>query len=663
MAYDSSIPSAIVIGNSVRDSPIDPIVPQFLEDSSTLVEEFLQLNKTFANTAFAAAQSAIASLSAGAFPSNLPDPPDPVDVLSTAFFGTGLNFGQAPAVHTLEQSSIAPFSPATIVIDDLADEILPYVPIITGVSIPDAPVAQTVTMPTVPTVTTDFNVPDAPASTYGTAPALVSYELPIYVPPVLPLFNEAAPTFDTTPPSPYIQWVEPVYSSDIQDQIKIVLGEMLDGGTGLPEPVERAIWQRGREREDDRSDQEVAAAMSQWTTRGFSHPPGQLNNQIIVLRDMTGRKVNELSREVMTKQADLEQKNRQFAVQYGIDYERVFTAVFLAVVDRNFQIAKFTVESQIQLYNMMVTSFNVEQQIFAQKILLYKAQLDAALYDIKAFEAEVSAYKAGAEMNVAMTQAYAEQVKAYSHEVDAYSSLVKAETEKANLQRITVELYKAQVEGVVAQIQAQREVFLAYDSKIKGETSKVQLEEANSRAYTAQVQAIGEKAMIIVKQADANISRDRLNLDWNIANMQRITTLNGQQVSLAQTELAAFEAVNRKAETKYRAELEGERATLQTQIELGKLQIAKYEVLSSQWKTKVQEIIQMAEINAASLRSAGQIAGTMAAGAMAASHVSAGLSATGTATQHSSRAVSDETKHSEVYNSNYDVRHNYEHKV
>ena len=663
MAYDSSVPSAIVIGNSVRDSPIDPIVPQFLEDSSNLVEEFLQLNKTFANTAFSAAQSAIDSLSTASFPQNLPDPPDPVAIISSASLGSDLSFDEVPVIQTLDQSPVAPFTPATIVIDDLTDEIPAYVPIITGVSIPDPPTVQPVTMPAVPTVSTEFNVPDAPDSNFGTAPALVSYDLPIYVPPVLPLFNEAAPTFDAIPPSPVIDWTEPVYSSDIQDQIKVVLGEMLDGGTGLPAAVERAIWERGREREDDRSEQEVAAAMSQWTTRGFSHPPGQLNNQIIVLRDMTGRKVNELSREVMTKQADLEQKNRQFAVQYGIDYERVFTAVFLAVVDRNFQIAKFTVESQIQLYNMLVTSFNVEQQIFAQKVLVYKTQLDAAFYDIKAFEAEVGAYKAGAEMNVAMTQAYAEQVKAYSHEVDAYNSLVKAETEKANLQRVKVELYKAQVDGVVAEIQAQREVFMAYDSKIKGETSKVQLEEANSRAYVAQVQAIGEKATIIVKQADANISRDRLNLDWNIANMQRITTLNGQQVSLAQTELAAFEAVNRKAETKYRADLEGQRASLQTAIELGKLQIAKYEVLSSQWKTRVQEIVQMAEINAASLRAAGQIASTMAAGAMAASHVSAGLSASGSASQTSSRGVSDSTDHRESYNSQYQVNHNYAHKT
>jgi hypothetical protein len=663
MAFDSSSPSTIVIGNSVRDTPIDPIVPQFLEDSSGLVTHYLALNESFANSAFADAQEAIAAVGQAVFPLTLPNPPEPPTVISNGSVSAGLNFDAAPAIQTLEQSAVAPFSPATIVIDDVTDEIPDYVPVITGISIPDAPVAQPVTMPTEPTVETDFTVPTAPVSNYGTSPVLTTYDLPIYVPPVLPLFNETAPTFDETPPSPVIQWVEPQYSSDIQDAVKLVLEEMLAGGTGIPEAVERAIWQRGREREDDRSEQEIAAAIAQWTTRGFSHPPGQLNAQIIVLRDTTGRKVNELSREVMVTQANLEQKNRQFAVQYGVDYERVFTTVFLAIVDRNFQIAKFSVESQIQIYNMLVTTFNVEQQIFAQKVLLYRTQLEAAFADIKAFEAQVAAVKAGADMNIAITQVYSEKVKAYATEVDAYGAVVKAETEKANLQRIKVELYKAQIDGVVAEIQAQRETFLAYDSKIKGETSKVQLEEANSRAYVAQVQAIGERATIIVKNADAQISRDRLNLDWNIANMQRITTLNGQQVALAQTELAAYEAVNRKAETKYRATVEGQRASLQTQIELGRLQIAKYDTLTSQWRSRVQELIQMSEISAQSLRAAGQMASTLAAGAMAGTHVSAGISASGSASQSSSRAVSDQTAHSEAYNSGYNVNHSYAHKT
>lgn len=663
MSIDSSIPSAIVIGNSVRDSPIDALVPRYLEDTSDLVQHYFDQNESFARTAFADAQAAIQSLQAAGFPGALPDPPTLGTAAVANLAGTGLNYDSTPAIPALNPSTPAVFTPDDITVEDIADTIPEYVPVIAGISIPDAPTASVVTIPDAPTIDTEFDEPTAPTPDYGSAPVLTDFELPVYVPPVLPLFGETVPTFTTTPPEPVIQWSEPVYSSDIQDQVKVVLGEMLDGGTGLPADVELAIWERGREREDERVEQDIAAAIAQWASRNFSHPPGQLNSQIIVLRDKAARSVNDLSRDVMTKQADLEQKNRQFAVERALDYERVFTAIFLAVVERNFQIAKFGVETQIQIYNMQVTAFNVAQQIFAQQVLLYRTQIEAAFADIKAFEAQVKAVEAGAALNESLVKAYGERIRAFVAQVEAYNSLIKGQVAKSDLQKNKVDIYKVQVDGAVAQISAQREIFLAYNSKIQGETAKVQLEEANARTYTARVQAIGEQANIIVKQTDARIAKDRLRLDWSVADMQRMTALNGQQVALAQVQLAQYEAINHKAIARYDADLKGKQAQLQHEIDVARLQVARYEAMTAQWRGRVTEIIQMAEIQAQSMRAAGTIAGNLAAGAMAATHVSAGVSAQGQASQTSSRQVSDHTGHSESYSSGYNVNHNYEHKT
>jgi len=660
---DTPPPTGIIIGNSLNDSPMDPLVPEYMEVTSDLVQKYLDQSGDFAKEAVAAALNTMEALAAGTMPATLPDPPGLSTISATGDVSAGLNYDELPSLGTIIPSEPGVFVPAVIDIVDIIGEIPEYVPVITGITIPDVPQSSSVAMPVVPTVITEFDIPAAPTSDYGTVPSLSDFVLPVYIPPVLPVFSDAAPTFDEVPPDPAIQWLEPVYSSIIKDQVEDVLGTMLAGGTGLPPEVERAIWERGREREDTAAEQQVQASIAQWTTRGFSHPPGQLNGQIIVLRDMAGRKVNELSREVMLKQAELEQTNRNFAVTHGIDYERVFTAVFMQTVDRRFQIAKFSVETQIQVYNILVTAFNVEQQVFAQKITLYRAQLEAAFADIKVFEAQVGAVKAGAEMNISLVQAFSEKVKAYGTEVEAYNSLVKAQIAKSDLQKNKVELYKAQVEGVVAELQAQREVFLAYDVKIRGETAKVQLEEANTKAYTAKVQAIGEKANILIKEADLQLGADKLRLDWNIANMQRITTINGQQLAIIQGRLANYQGINSKAIAKYDADLKGKQASLQAQIELGKLQISRFQTLTDQWRSRVQEIIQMAEINANSLRAAGQIAGTLAAGAMAATHVSAGLSSQTQASQTSSRQSSDHTGHSEAYGNNYSTNHNYDHKV
>ena len=653
----------IIIGNSLKDSPMDPLVPKYMEDTSDLVQKYLSQSATYAAASVLTAQTTIAALAAGTGPLSLPTVP-PVETVSVSGDVTA-TFAQntPPVLGDVLPSDPGAFTPATITVTDVSSKIPDYTALITGISIPLPPTGTVVTMPTVPAIDSEFELPTAPISDYGSSPVLGEFTIPVYVPSIIPLFGESVPTFDVLPPNPAIQWSEPVYSSSIQDQVKIVLGEMLAGGTGLPADVENAIWHRGREREDSAAEQQVRATMEQWTTRGFSHPPGQLNSQIIVLRDMAGRKVNELSREVMVKQADLEQTNRNFAVTGGIDYERVFTAVFLQVVDRNFQIAKFAVETQIQVYNLQVTAFNVEQQVYAQQILLYRSQLEAMLAEIRVFEAQVSAVKAGVELDVAKVQAFGEKVRAFTAEVNAYSEEIKAEIAKADLEKTKVELYKAQIEGVVAQLQADREKYLSYNTKIQGEIAKVQLEETHVRTYAERVRAIGIESEIVIKNGEFRLAADKQALEWNIANMQRITTLNGQQLSMVQSKVAQYQTANARSIAKYDADLKGKQAELQADIDLSRLQIARYQIVSDQWRAAAQQIIQVSEVNAQSLRSAGQIAGTLAAGAMAATHVQASLSSQTQASQTSSRQASDHTGHSESYANNYTTQHSYTHKT
>jgi hypothetical protein len=235
------------------------------------------------------------------------------------------------------------------------------VPVITGLSIPDAPQLVLPVAPVAPGLITEFALPSAPVPDYGSAPAIADLNLPTYVSPALPVFNDAAPEFNVLPPDPFIQWTEPQYSSDIKDAVKLVLQQMLAGGTGLPADVEQAIWERARGREGAEALKVIAEAMGQWASRGYAFPPGELNKQIQAVRDETERKVNEHSREVMIKQAELEQTNRNFAVTQGIGYEQVFVGLFMQIVDRNFQIAKFAVETQIQIFNLKISAFNVQR--------------------------------------------------------------------------------------------------------------------------------------------------------------------------------------------------------------------------------------------------------------------------------------------------------------
>jgi hypothetical protein len=356
-----------------------------------------------------------------------------------------------------------------VVVPDIASEIPVYVPVVTNLNIPDAPHLNLPAPIDVPTIETEFAVPDAPAVDYGSAPSLEEILLPTYAAQTLPLFGDTAPEFDVLPPDPFIAWTEPVYASAMKDAAAAVIAEMLAGGTGIPFAVERDMWEQSRQREDASAQKVIDEATEGFAARGFSHPPGVLNAQVLAVREESARKATELSREIAIKDADLEQKNRQFAVEKALDYERIYVGIFLAIVERNFQIAKFGVETAIQVFNMQVTAFNVEQAVFAQKILLYKTQLDAAFFQLKVFEALVEVEKAKGILNQSRAAVFESRVRAYGIQVDAYGKLIDSVRTRSELQKNRVDIYRAEVESNVALINGERAKFEAYDSQVKGE--------------------------------------------------------------------------------------------------------------------------------------------------------------------------------------------------
>ena len=651
--------------NAVRDSPVDPTVPAMIEETGDLVREFLNFNRQSAEDALALTTNALEALVNAALPPDLPDPP-PAPTITTSFNAQiGLGFDTDPNFGDIYAEAVAPFTPTSITIPSIetgmpAYQSLGLVPIL-----PDAPTLDTIPEPTEPGLDLSYDIPDAPTANYGSPPDLDEIILPTYVAPVLPVFTDDAPTFGIAAPQPVIQWTEPAYSSTVQDAVRGVLLTMLSGGTGIDPDVELAIWERARAREETTALATYDTALARWTARGHDGPQGQLNRQMLAVDEETARKITELSRDVAIKQADLEQKNRQFAVEQAINYERVFTAVFLAIVDRNFQIAKFAVETQIQIYNAQIAAFNVEQQVYAQQIAKYRVDLEAVLTQLKAFEAQVLVEKAKGELNQAKASVFESMVRAFGEEVNAYEAQVKAADGKAELQKTLVEVYRGQIEAMVAKYNGQRAKFDAYDSQVKGETAKIGMEEANTRAYVAQVQGWAAKNDVYFKRADLQVQENRQQLEWNVANMKRASDFIGQLVQVIQAKVTAFQANTTRASAKYSADQQAKQAELQASVSLSQLAISKYTALLEQWKTRSQEVIQFGLAQVESMRAAAQIASNWLAGAMAGTHVSAGLSGSASAGQTSGRSSTDSTTQSQNVNenSNFTIQHLYQHRV
>jgi hypothetical protein len=651
--------------NAVLDAPVDPTVPEILEDTREVVTDYLDLNREWVEEALNAGRAIMETLATLSLPADLPDPPLPPNITSAFAASMGLGFTSDPDFGEISAQIIEEFNPETVTIPSITEDLPVYTSLGLTLNIPDTPTYIQPVEPTEPTIEPIDDIGEPPESSYGAAPELeeiLSLTLPTIT---TPEFGAEVPVFTVAAPEPVIQWTEPVYTSDVKDAVELVLAEMLAGGTGLPSDVEQALWDRARAREDVAAAGAIDAVIEEWAARGFIVPTGLQNKIVQVAREEAARKVNSLSRDIAIEQANLEQKNRQFAVTAGLDYERVFTAVFLAVVERNFQIAKFAVETQIQVYNLQVTAFRVELEVFNAQIAKYKADLEVAGFTLLIFRAQVEAEKAKSELNLAKVAAYKAKVDAYGAEVEAYKALVQAVGVQADIQKTKADVYRSQIEGMVAKINGERAKFDAYDSRIKAETAKVSMEGVNAQVYETQVRSWGAATEVLLKQSELEFRENQQQLEWNIANMRRVSDYTSAQLAVIQGRLAGFNANVSRSVASFNAQAETQRLNVQATASSQQTALGRYQVQTDQWKTRSQNAIQFGLANIESQRAIGQMISNWISGAMAGTHVSAGISASASAGQSSSRGSTSSTSQGRNVNENsqYTVAHNYQHRV
>lgn len=125
----------------------------------------------------------------------------------------------------------------------------------------------------------------------------------------------------------YLAFLEAYYPSALADSAATwIQGAIDDGGTGLPASIEDAIWQRGRDRLGEDLNARVQQASDQFARAGFVNPPGALMDQIAQAQEERSVKACELNRDIAIAQAELEQKNIQFAVEQATGLQKAVWA-------------------------------------------------------------------------------------------------------------------------------------------------------------------------------------------------------------------------------------------------------------------------------------------------------------------------------------------------
>lgn len=527
---------------------------------------------------------------------------------------------------------------------------IPSMPTVPSLSMPAPPTMASISPPQSPKVDLAVAIPSAPVIAMPEMDALDKITLPIFA------FRDL-PTFDGTPPDPdavktpsvFINWREPEYASEVLDDITAKVRTMLQGGTGIPPVVEEALFARTRERERAETEREIQSATDTWAARGFSMPPGMLAKQAAVIREQGRLKSAELNRDIMVQAATWEIENLRFAVQQGIALEQLTQNLFINMVQRLFETARFQVESEISVFNAQVGLFNAKNQAFATYADAYRIKLEHAMGELQAYKTAVDAQVAVGQLNQQRVEVFKSKVDAVMAHVEVYKAMVQGETAKTEVIKGQYDAYRAEVAAYGEQISAEKVKFDAYAAQGQGMTAQANVFEAQARAYAAQVQAISAQADVQVKQsqigietikaqaqvAEAQVGAYKARADFAMVNISKqLAAIQAQSEATraqASADAAIAEATSRIADMSSR-----------TQIAYGQALVAKYQVDST-------NAIQKAGIAVEAAKAIGQYTAQLAAGAMSAAHVSASISASGNATDTNSKSESTSTSHNYNY--------------
>lgn len=516
----------------------------------------------------------------------------------------------------------------------------PTAPVIESVSLPDAPTFERIDPPVKPVVSTDLTVPDAPALELPGLPVLDVISIPAFVAPTLPTFNEVAPSFSAAAPNTSIEWAEPVYASENFDEALAVLQRMRIGGTGLTPAIEQQIFERGRARLDRATAKAVAELHDNYAGRGFVAPPGQLQAALAAVHEEGQMQVSALSRDVLVQAKEIEVENLRFAVTNGLAAEQILVNLFSNAVQRSFEMARFSVESALALYNTQVNIFNALMQAFQTKAAVFKTLTDAALAALEQQRLVLEAARVRGELNQQKVAVYSEQVKATLSQVELYKARLQGVQAQADIAKTIFDGYRAEVQGFGEVMNARKTEADIFKTRMDGETSRIQLGQAQASIFNSLVTAEATKV---------NAWRDVQQVE--ISRVQAIASAFGNTIQGFQAEVqranAKVQAVLELKKTNLQADSVRHNAVIETaraQLGMGQLalqsNVAKANASIELLRVDITRLSQQSELRARTLQAMGQMTATLAGGAMAAQHVQAQISASSTDTNSVQRSES-----------------------
>lgn len=497
----------------------------------------------------------------------------------------------------------------------------------------EAPTLRQIATPNAPNIVDPGAAPTFLAPTLPDKPDLVLPELPTFeqlnlpaVPDIqLPAFSATAPTDQIVAPTDAFAFTPEEYVSALLEKTKATISRMQDGGTGLPAAIERALFERSRQRVDEEAERAVQEVYDEFGVRGFTEPNGMLAARVDRVRQDGRNRASEINRDLTIQVHNVEIENLRFAVQQGVAFEQTFAQLALEQQRLLLAVAQNNRDTAIAVLNARIAVFNAKLQAYQTDAQVFEARVRAELAKAEVYRAQIDGERARGEINEQRVRLYSEQVRAVQTAAEMYRTQVQAV-------QAEVETNQATIEGYRASVQAYAERYRAYAAEWDGYRASVEGERAYVEAYNTAVSAFASRVQVWDRQQNAKFERERLRLQQSD---QKLRVWDGDLrkfLALVQAESSRIGAVaqgNNALATMYQADAsvaQAESAATDRSFELGlRKEQAEVDVELRKGEMRIQENIQLLTLLARVREQLAQVTSQLAASTMSAVNYSASV--------------------------------------
>lgn len=525
-------------------------------------------------------------------------------------------FPVPPASPTLGTVTVPTFGEAPVF-----DGVLPAI----NTDIP-APSPLDVAVPNAPTLN-PIDMPDDLSVVLPDVPTLYALNIPTAPVIDIPLFSA---TLADAPVAPDVvfAFTEPEYVSALKSAIEDKLGAWIAGTfTGIAPDVEQAIYERARVREVVNAERAVDDAIRQFSARGFDLPAGALIENIQRAQQEEQDKTSTLSRDIMIKQAELEQANIHFALEQGIRYDGILIDYANKVAQRAYDSARYLAESAIQVFDAKVRLFNASVQAYVAEGNVFRDRVQAALSTLEIYKAELEGQRILGQINVQLADIYKTQLEAVNTTVAVYRERLNAVRTKVEIDARQIEVFRVLVSAYDSQVRAKAAEFDMYANQIKAELSKVEVYTSQANAYDSVV-----KGFIATTEAKKSVAELELEVNQKmpLEVYKGLLSAYTEQVQAEGTRIKAIADVFNSKTQLFSAEVTGESSrvdseTKQYTAEINAL-VAEAGLGIEAAKAKLQATITAAAAMIEAIKGGAQTSAQLAASALSAVNLSGSIS-------------------------------------